>query len=287
MIVVFGATGNIGPHLVRTLVSKGSRVRALVRDRARAKALLPSEVELFEGDLEEPARVQAALDGATRVFCGVGGPRGTPALVEVERRLIELSAAARVGQYVKVSGIDSRPDSTCKIQRMHGEIEEHLRRSSLGHTILRPSFFFQNLLGMGDAIRQGALPVPTGDARSGLIDARDVAEVAAKVLTDDVHLGRTYTLTGPASLSHADVAAIVSAKLGRPVAHVDVPPSAFYEAGVGMGLPAWFVDLLTDVFVQVFATGQAARVTDDVSRLLGRSARSCEAFVDDHRALFA
>lgn len=286
MIVVFGATGNIGPQLVQALASRHERVRAVVRDRARARALLPADVELVEGTLERPETVEAALDGATRVFCGVGGPRGTPELVDVECRLIDLAASAGVTQYVKISGIDARPDGPSKIQRIHGTIEKHLGRSGLGHTILRPSFFFQNLLGMGAAIRQGALPLPTGSARCGLIDARDIAEVAAEVLTDRAHVGQTYTLTGPASLSHADVAAVLAAQLGRPVIHIDVPASAFYEAGVGMGLPAWFVDLLTDVFVQVFATGQAARVTDDIPRLLGRAARSCEQFVAEHEAAF-
>jgi uncharacterized protein YbjT (DUF2867 family) len=287
MIVVFGATGNIGPQLVHTLVSRGLRVRAVVRDLPRAQTLLPSGAELVEGDLERPESVKAALEQAAQVFCGVGGPRGTPNLVEAECRLIDLAAAAGARQYVKVSGIDSRPDGASKIQRIHGEIERHLSSSALGHSILRPSFFLQNLLGMGAAIRQGALPLPTGHARCGLIDARDVADVAAEVLSDGKHLGQTYTLTGPAALSHSDVAAILSAQLAKPVSHVDVPPSAFYQAGVGMGLPAWFVDLLTEVFVEVFATGQAERVTDDVSRILGRAARSCERFVADHEAAFA
>jgi uncharacterized protein YbjT (DUF2867 family) len=286
MIVVFGATGNIGPLLIKTLVSRGVRVRAVVRDTGRAKALLPG-AELVEGDLERPATVKAALDGATRVFCGVGGPRGTERLVEAECRLIDAAAAAGVVQYVKTSGIDSRPDAPSKIQRIHGQIEAHLAGAGIGRTILRPSFFLQNLLGMGAAIAQGALPLPTGQARAGLIDARDIAEVAAHVLTGEQHLGQTYTLTGPASLSHGEVAAILSAQLGKAVHHIDVPPSAFYEAGVAMGLPAWFVDWLTDVFVQVFATGQAARVTGDVPRILGRAARSCEQFVADHKAAFA
>lgn len=287
MIVIFGATGSIGPKLVQELVSRGRRVRAVVRDLPHAQELLPSGVELVEGDLERPESVKAALDQATQVFCGVGGPRGTPKLVEAECRLIDLAAAAGVEQYVKVSGIDARPDGPSRIQRIHGEIERHLRGSGLGHTVLRPSFFFQNLLGMAGAIREGVLPLPTGDARCGMIDARDIAEVAAEVLGDGRHLGRTYTLTGPAALSHGEVAAILSARLARPVSHVDVPAPAFYQAGVGMGLPEWFVELLTDVFVQVFATGQAERVTDDVSRILGRPARSCEQFVNDHEAAFA
>jgi uncharacterized protein YbjT (DUF2867 family) len=86
MIVVFGATGNIGPQLVHTLVSRGLRVRAVVRDLPRAQTLLPSGAEL----------------------------------VEAECRLIDLAAAAGARQYVKVSGIDSRPDGPSKIQRIHG-----------------------------------------------------------------------------------------------------------------------------------------------------------------------
>ena len=94
----------------------------------------------------------------------------------------------------------------------------------------------QNFLGLVRAIRAGALPLPTGEAKGSLIDARDIAEVAARVLTEPGHLGRVYTLTGPESLSHGDAARILSAELGREVRFIDVPAEAFRQGGVAGGV---------------------------------------------------
>ena len=183
MIVVFGATGSTGVPLVRRLVSEGRAVRAAVRDVAKARGLLGDGVELVRADLERPATLPGALEGAAAVYCAVGGPTGTTDLVAAERALIDAARAARVGRYVKVSGIDASPEGPARIQRWHGEAERHLEASGLPFTVLRPNFFMQNLLGLAPAIAAGVLPLPIGDARGALIDARDIADVAAVVLT--------------------------------------------------------------------------------------------------------
>jgi uncharacterized protein YbjT (DUF2867 family) len=288
MIVVFGATGSTGPHLVDSLLAAGQRVRAVVRDLDKGRRLLRGGVELVPGDIERPETLPAALAGARRVYVAVGGATGTPDLVAAECRLIDAARAAGVGHYVKVSGIDARPDGPARIQRMHGTIEQHLVASGLPYTILKPCFFMQNFLGLAPAIRAGALPLPTGEGKGSLIDSRDIAAVAARVLTDagDTHLGQRYTLTGPESLSHGDVAHILSGALEREVRFVDVPGEAFCQAGVQAGLPPWFAELLTDVYVRVFAVGGASRVTEDVPRLLGRPARRFAVFAREHRAAF-
>ena len=110
MIVVFGATGSTGVPLVRRLVSEGRAVRAAVRDVAKARGLLGDGVELVRADLERPATLPGALEGAAAVYCAVGGPTGTTDLVAAERALIDAARAARVGRYVKVSGVDASPE---------------------------------------------------------------------------------------------------------------------------------------------------------------------------------
>jgi len=286
MIVICGATGSMGPHLVKSLQDKGVPFRAAVRSPEAARQKLGAQVPLVPFDLERPATFAEALRGASQVFCAVGGATGTPELVACEQRLIDAAKAAGVGHYVKLSGIDAQVDSPSKIQRMHAEIERHLRASGLSATVLKPSFFFQNFLGLQPAIAQGVLPVPTGQAKAGLIDARDIADVAAAALTTPALRGATYTLTGPRSLSHGEVAAILSAVLERPVQHVDLPAQAFEQSLVQAGLPGWFANLLADVYATVFAPGLIDRVTGDVRRVTGHEPRSLEAFVREHRAAF-
>lgn len=288
MIVVIGATGNIGPHLVRTLAAQRQRVRVAARQIDRARALIGDvDVEWVHADVEQPNTLEHAFAGASAVFCGVGGASCAPDLDRIEARVIDAAKAAGAARYVKVSGIDSRPDGPSEIQRIHGRIEAHLRASGLPAVVLRPSFFMQNFLGLAAAITNGQLPMPTGQAKCGLIDARDVAEVAAAVLVDSAHVGHTYTLTGPESLSHGDCAEVLAKTLGRPVTFVDLPAAAWQGALTSAGLPSWFAERLTNVYRTVFAEGLAARVTDDVPRLLGRPARSLATFAADHRAVFS
>jgi uncharacterized protein YbjT (DUF2867 family) len=286
MIIVFGATGSTGPHLVKTLLAAGQRVRAVARDPGKARRLLGEGAQIVPGDLERPETLAPALAGGDRVYTAVGGATGTPDLVAAESRLIDAARAAGIRHYVKVSGIDSAPDAPARIQQIHGAIERHLVASGLPYTILRPCFFMQNFLGLAPAIRAGALPLPTGEAKGSLIDARDIAEVAARVLLDPGHHGRVYTLTGPEALSHGDVARILTGTLEREVRFLDVPAEAFQQGGVEAGMPPWFADLLTDVYRKVFAVGGAARVTDDVPHLLGRPAGSFATFAREHRPAF-
>ncbi|MCB9598240.1 MAG: NmrA family NAD(P)-binding protein [Sandaracinaceae bacterium] len=291
MIVVFGCTGSTGPHLCRELLERGERVRVTSRDLTSTHARLgsvgvaPADVEIVSCDLEVEDSIEPALRGAEGVYVAVGGPRGPDDLVATETRLVDLAGRAGVQRFVKVSGIDARPNKASRIERMHGQIAEHLLASELDATVLEPSFFMQNFLGLAPAIRAGALPLPTGDARAALIDARDIASVAAIVLTSDGHRGQRYVLTGPELLSHADVATQMSALLEHPVAFVDVPGEAFEASLREAGLPPAFAALLTDVYVNLYATGRAERSSDEVARLTGKPPRSLATFLRDHRAL--
>jgi len=118
------------------------------------------------------------------------------------------------------------------------------------------------------------------------VDVRDLAAVAERVLTGPGHEGKTYDLTGPESLSYADVAATLPAVLGRPVRYVDVPPEAAKQSMLAAGMPGWNAAALVELY-GVFAAGRHSRVTDDVERVLGRPPISFERFARENAAAFA
>ena len=215
--VVFGATGAVGSHVLRELVGRGAAVRAFTRDPGR----LPGGVEPARGDLDDAATVRAALDGADRVLlCTPNDPRQ----VERETGVIDAAVAAGVTRLVKISAVVARPGSPSAFADAHGRIEEHLRASGLPSVVLRPGFYMSNLLAAAATIRDtGRFFLPGADAKVAMTDPRDVAAVAAAVLTGDGHEGRTYTVTGPAALTCAEVAVELSAALRRPVEYVGVP----------------------------------------------------------------
>jgi uncharacterized protein YbjT (DUF2867 family) len=283
MILVVGATGTTGSHLVRELVAARVPVRALCRDVARARALLPPQVQLVAGDLERPETLPAALAGVTSVYVAL---TASPTAVTSENALVDAARAAGVRHLVKLSGVDVSLTAPARVQRMHAQIEQHLQASGIPFTILRANFFMQNFLGMAPAISAGAFHAPTGPGRAALVDARDLASAAARVLTSGGHEGRIYTLTGPQALSHGEAAAILGQLVGHRVDFVDVPVAAFIAGGVQAGLSPWFAETLADVYATVFAVDGCAQVTADIERITGRKPRPLADFVRDHKTAF-
>ncbi len=144
----------------------------------------------------------------------------------------------------------------------------------------------QNLLGLAAGIQeQGAFFLPAGDGAVSHVDARDVAAVAAHVLTSEGHAGATYTVTGPEALTYQQVAERIGAALGKPVRYVDVPGEAARSAMVEAGMPAWVADGLV-ALNGVYKSGAAAQVTDEVRKATGRSPRTLPDFLADHLGAF-
>lgn len=162
-----------------------------------------------------------------------------------------------------------------------GRVHEAVAATFPDWAVLRPSWFMQNFVGdhvQGEAIRtRGEIVSATGDGRVGFIDARDIARVAAAVLTSDVALNRDPILTGPRALSYADVAAILS-RSGRPVRHVTVSPERLAEIFESGGMPTQYATTLAAMDAAI-ATGAEDRVTDEVLALTGTAPRAFEEFV--------
>jgi uncharacterized protein YbjT (DUF2867 family) len=283
MILVTGATGNNGQELVRQLTAMGQRVRALVRNPVKAANLKGPNIELAAGDFDQPATLDAALQGVQKAFLL------TPVaerFVQWQRTFIQAAQRAKVQHLVKFSGMGARAESESELLRLHAETDDLLRNSGLPFTILQPNSFHQNILSSADTIkREGKFYWPLRNAKQSTVDIRDINSVAAKVFTSSGHEGKTYVITGPEALTFQQAAEKLSSVLGRKIDYVDVPITAAADGMRQSGMPEWSVGVVSGL-LGYFAAGAAASVTDTIPLLLGRPAISFEQFAKDHRAAF-
>jgi uncharacterized protein YbjT (DUF2867 family) len=281
MILVTGASGNIGSKLINELVRLKQPVRAGYHSVTKAPRL--SGVEAVALDYEARDSVADAVRGVEKVFVISSNSQQQPTL---EASIVEQAKKAGVKHVVKLS-VWAADKEQYIFARQHRACEKAIESARVPWTFLRPNSFMQNTIAFfGESVkRQGAFYLPVGDAAVSQIDARDIAEVAAKVLTTAGHEGRTYALSGPESLTYAQVAETFTAALGKPVNYVPIPPEAFGQSLRQFGMPPWHIEATLDYEADV-AAGHAAQVTDDVARILGRAPRSFAQFVRDHIAAF-
>jgi uncharacterized protein YbjT (DUF2867 family) len=276
MILVFGASGSIGRRLVALLPA--DEVVAFVRDATRGAEL---GCRYLVGDLDDPASVAAALAGVERVFLNAGGAvpvEGEQPMVRQQRTVIDAAVAAGVRHVVKLSVWHAAADGLLA-EGAHWAVEEHLRASGLGWSVLRPSGFMQNFVtGGGTFTEDGHLLGACGDARVSYVDCADIAAAAAVLLTGDPRHGETFVLTGRESLTQAEIAARLSVVAGREIRYVDLPASEFARRLAAAGLPRGFADDVATLFAQV-AGGRLAATTPDLPALIGRPARTFDEFL--------
>lgn len=281
LVLVTGATGNTGRGVVQALAERGVPVRAMVRQEA-ARDSFPAGVQVAVADFDDPVSLAAALDGAGRAYLVTPSSERAE---EQQRRFADLAVRAGTGHLVVLSQLGAREASPVRFLRYHGAVEEHVRGLGIGYTFLRPNLFFQGLLAFAATVSaQGWFSAPIGDARVSAIDVRDIAAVAAAVLTGDGHAGATYTLTGPNAITHSDIAAALSAALGREVAFADTTPDSFAAALRGF-LPDWQVEGLVEDYAH-YQRGEAETVTTAVADITGRPPRDIAQFARDYAEAF-
>lgn len=280
VILVIGAAGKVGAPAVQRLVAQGLPVRALTRDPAKLAERWPG-VEAVAGDIDRPETLPPALAGVDKVLLIAAGND----LATEEANVIDAAVSAGVGHVVLLSSMGVIANVASG--PFHAPGEERIRASGLTWTILRPSIFMANTALWRDTIRaEGVFYEPTGTGAHAMIHPADVGEVAAEVVSSDGHEGATYELTGPAAITSADCAATLSAALGTPVRHVDIPDQAFRDGMARFGAPPVLVDSLARYFAMVRA-GEFAMVTTAVPDLLGRPARSYARWAEENTAAFA
>ena len=284
-ILVTGATGNVGSLLIPNLTNLGADVRALVRDESKAQGLKDAGVEVVIGDLEKSETLDAAYSGVNKVFLIT--PPGPNQVIQAKNGI---EAAKRNGSphIVRLSAgaINEMPGAFPRVSAQHVEIDDLLRASGVPYTILRPHFFMQNIMMAAQSVAsEGVVYMAMQDGKTGMIDVRDIVDVAVKVLTEDGHEGKSYDLTGPESISFHDVAAGLSKALGRQVNYVNVPVEAARDGIISMGMSEWFGEAMAEYF-QAFSEGYGDFATDEVRLLTGNPARPFEAFARDFAQVF-
>jgi uncharacterized protein YbjT (DUF2867 family) len=282
MIVVIGATGTIGRHLVELLHAEATPLRAISRDPGAAA--LPPGVEVVAGDPARPPSMAPLLDGATAVFLHPRAAAAAPA------RLLAMARDRGVRRVVALAAGNVDDPLDHQPSRFRGdrnkEVEDAAIGSGLEWTSLRPTSFAANSaqawgaqIRAGDVVR-GVYP----GFHEAPIDELDVAEVAARALLGDELLGRRLTLTGPRSLSHAEMVGIIGEQLGRPLRYLEVSPEAATQAMLAQGMPEPFLTALMARYARDL--DRPAATTDEVAKALGRPAGSFAHWVARNAAAF-
>jgi uncharacterized protein YbjT (DUF2867 family) len=282
MILVTTA-GKVGSETVRLLQEAGAGVRVLVRDpaKASARALAETGAQIAEGDLDVPASIDEAMAGVSAVVLV------SPAVPAQELNVVASAARAGASHVVKATSKASA-DSPIARRRWQAEIETGLAASGIPHTLLRSNAYMQNVLALAPAIaKTSSFGSSAGKGRSGLVDARDVAAVAAHIaVAPAAHAGKTYWLTGPELVSNYDVAAVLSGLLGRTITYRELTFQENKNAMIHAGVPEQIAQMNAQAF-SLTAEGDAEWVSDDVPSLLGRPARCFRQFAADYAAAFS
>jgi uncharacterized protein YbjT (DUF2867 family) len=280
-LILVTTAGKVGSEAVRLLRERDVPVRVLVRDPAKAAALAEAGAEIAKGDLDVPAAIDDAMTGVSAVVLV------SPAVPAQELNVVASAARAGTGHVVKATSKASA-DSPIARRRWQAEIEAGLAASGIPHTLLRSNAYMQNVLALAPAIaKTSSFGSAAGKGRSGLVDARDVAAVAAEIAASPAaHAGQTYWLAGPGLISNYDVAAVLSKLLGRTITYRELTIEENTETMIRAGVPEQIAQMNAQAF-SLAAGGDAEWLTEDVPSLLGRPARSFQHFANDYATAFS
>jgi uncharacterized protein YbjT (DUF2867 family) len=275
LVLVIGATGVMGREVIRSLEGH-CRLRALVHsDVSDAEiARRYPRVERVQRDLLNAGSLGPAFAGVERVFLL------TPSVAEqgrLEENALAAALAAGVQRIVYVSSTDVEWE--IELSAAHHVMERRLADSGVEHTIIRPEYLLNNLLGEVDELARGRLVAPSADGRCPFVDARDVGAVAAAVLLAAEPPRGPVEVTGPESLSFTRLAGRLQEALDRPIEHIDPDPAEWAHEAVLAGMPPWLAHALTEYFEVL--RERPLEASGDTRRVTGRNPRSVEDFVGD------
>lgn len=277
-ILVTGASGQVGRGVVEELAAVGADVRAAGRQPEKLRP--PAGVPTVAADLTRPETLPAALDGVGKVFL-YAVPDGVSGFLDAARTA-GVEHVVLLSSHTVMEDIPEREP----ISRMHRVVEEAIVDSGIPYTFLRPDNFATNLLmwGWPESIRaDGVVRFPYPESHSDAIHERDLAEVAAKVLTEPGHEGRSYHLTGAESITQRRQAELIGAAIGKPVRFDEMTPEQAWDT-LGKIIPSWVLGATIGYWKA--SDGIPVTITDTVEKLTGKPARTFAQWAHDHAADF-
>ena len=270
--LVVAASGTVGSALAQSLAEQGHSVRRATSKTAPAAG----QVHL---NLSDPATIAPAFAGVDKAFL-----LSPPGYVNQDQLLIPLIDQARkqgLSKVVLMTAMGANADASSPMRKA----EVHLEQSGLSYNIIRPNWFMQNFntFWLHGILAQGKIFLPVGSAKGSFIDARDIAAVAAALLSRDDVNNRDFDLTGSQAFSHDEVAKILSQESGRNIAFEDLSPEAMLQGLLAAGLPRPYAEFML-LILGYFKAGYAERTTDSVQNITGNAPRSFAQYAKDYRA---
>lgn len=271
--LVIGANGTVGSELVRLLAAGGHAVR-----KATSKAVTDPAHEVHL-NLATGAGLAQAFAGVEQAYllCPPGYTNQDELLIPA----IDAAKAQGVRKLVLMTAMGANVDAAAPLRKA----EVHLQKSGLSWNIIRPNWFMQNFntFWIQGILEHGKIFLPVAQAKGSFIDARDIAAVAAQLLSSDTFANQEFDLTGSVALDHDQVAAVLSAETGKPIGYQEISPDALRSGLLQAGVPAPYAEFLL-LILGYFKAGYSERTTDAVQTILGRAPGTLEQYAKDYRA---
>jgi uncharacterized protein YbjT (DUF2867 family) len=285
MILVTGATGDVGGAVLAGLADKPVAVRAFACDRAEV-TIKAANIEVIRGDFTSDADMRQALEGVEAAFLAT---ETCPAMVDMQSKFIALAKIGGVRRLVHLSGVGANVQICCaRTLRWLGQLEATASSSGMTVTHLRSTFMMQNLLQFAPSIkREGLIAGPFRSGRWTFVDAQDVGAVGAVALLNEQYDGQTLIVTGSESLSYKEVAARLSTALGKPVRYMDITANEARGRLQAAGHNPVMIEAMLELWDACASNLVNVAPTNIVQELIGRPPRSLEDFVAANRAQFA
>lgn len=272
MILVTGASGNLGKAVVENLLQKipANQITGFVRDKSKAEYLTAQGVTVVEGEYDNIESLDRAMVGVEKVLLisGMSMDRLTQ-----HKNVIDAAKRAGVRQiaYTSVSLQDVENSPIRSLMGSHFQTEDYLKQSGVPFTILRNSLYFEVIpMYIGEQAQETGIFYPAGTGQAPFVSRHELAEAAAIVLTNEQHFNQIYELTNSELYSFGDIAQLLSSLSGKTIPYVDADPEAFENQLKQLNLPDFIVHISSS-FAKSIKNGDYAKTYADLEKLLGRA----------------
>jgi len=278
--LITGATGDVGSKVVKQLIQRGERPRVFARNAEKAHAQFGDKVDIVSGDLSDAASLQRALAGVEKLFLVNSGPQ----IPVLDGLAVQAAKTAGVRHIVKLSSLDV--EQKLAIGAWHAKGEAAIRASGIRFTFVRPTGFMSNLLAWSRSIvAEGIVRSSTGDGKRPFIHSEDIAAVAVRALTADDYVGKALPITGPQSLSFAEITEKIGSAIGRQLKYQPVSDEEagrrFSATGASPEEVAAHVELW-----RAIREGRVGATTNEVERILGRKPIALDQWLVENAPVF-